>query len=118
LVRIEESVANTPVRFLRKLTAQVLLHLGRGAGAINGHHQLFPAKQLQDGLRFGMTILQACLYGFRCVVGAGDQHGATNIAGVGHCGSVEDQVVMQATCRAEPAVEDARLNHGIGDLDQ
>ena len=35
-----------------------------------------------------------------------------------HGGSVEDQVVIQATCRAEPAVEDAFLHDSVGDLDQ
>ena len=111
-------MANTPLRSLPKLTAQVLLHLGGGAGAIHDNHQLFTAKQLQDGLRLGVIILQARVYGFGSVVGAGDQHCATDIAGVGHRGSVEDQVVIQATFRAEPAVEDALLNHGIGNLDQ
>ena len=44
-------MANTPLRSLSKLTAQVLLHLGGGGGAIHDNHQLFTAKQLQDGLR-------------------------------------------------------------------
>ena len=66
-------MANTPLRSLSKPTAQVLLHLGGGAGAIHDNHQLFTAKQLQDGLRFGVIILQARVYGFGRIVGAGDQ---------------------------------------------
>jgi hypothetical protein len=58
------------------------------------------------------------LHGFRRVVASGDQRCATDIARVGHCRAVEDQVVIHITLQAQAAVEDALLNHCIGYLNQ
>jgi len=108
----------TTVPIVHKLTAQILVHLGCGSGSVNRDNQLFSAKQLQDRFRLGVIILQARLDGFWCVVGSGNQRCATDIAPVGQCRSVEDQVVIHATLQAEAAVEDALLNHCIGYLNQ
>ena len=56
---LESGPGSGAFRLQHKSTTKVLLHFGGRASAIDDNDQLLTAKQLQDGLRLGVIILQA-----------------------------------------------------------